>query len=188
MCLLFHGRCPRAFSSTWTYPRWSSAQPGCGYWPGGRCVPCSPSLRPPRCVCGWSTCSSGRGTSSTCGRSPLCLQVRRENGKRKRAEKKKKCGLFNHLTPTARRRNRTLAPHRKRVGGFRGLKRDVAIFCRYFFLFPHCKFLLTCSTLVLHNALPLLFLSFFLTIPSLPSVILLPASIYPSISASLSDF
>lgn len=38
-----------------------------------------------------------------------------------------KCGLFNHLTPTANRGNRTLALHRKRVGGFRATKRDVAI-------------------------------------------------------------
>lgn len=35
--------------------------------------------------------------------------------------------LFNHLTPTANRGNRTLALHRKRVGGFGAAKRDVAI-------------------------------------------------------------
>lgn len=57
-----------------THPWWNSAQLRCGCWPDGRCALCSPSLRPPRCVCGWNTCSSGRETSSTSAHSPLCLQ------------------------------------------------------------------------------------------------------------------
>lgn len=52
---------------------WSSARPGCGCSPSGRCVPCSPSPHPPTCVSCWSNGSSGRGTSSRCGRNPLCL-------------------------------------------------------------------------------------------------------------------
>lgn len=53
---------------------WQSSAPlHCGYWPGGRCYLCSPSLHPPKCVGGWSICSSGRETSSTSAHSLQCL-------------------------------------------------------------------------------------------------------------------